>query len=114
MHPSTFANRKSTVKKSTKAARSSRCHNLTVEERREVLARDPDVLKFEESSVCCRYCQRPISLDRRGHSAYYLGFWTKHKVTKTCKLNKTLYLNTARREGPETVNAAELLIKLRL
>jgi hypothetical protein len=92
MHPSTSANLKSTAKKSTKAARRSRYHNLTVEERREVLASDPDVLKFEESSVCCRYCERPISLDRRGNSAYYLGFWTKHKVTKTCRLNKALYL----------------------
>ncbi|KAF8182640.1 hypothetical protein BJ912DRAFT_1061521 [Pholiota molesta] len=86
-----------TTKRSSKAqaARGLRRQNLNVAERREILTSDPDALGFSEASVYCRYCRREISLDRRGGSLYYLGFWTKHKVTKTCRLNRVAALNAA-------------------
>jgi hypothetical protein len=84
---------------STKAARRSGYHNLNVEQRRQVLASDPDAVRFSETSVHCRFCDRSITLDTRGGSAYYLGFWNKHKATNMCRLNKMRYLNVCSRAG---------------
>jgi hypothetical protein len=89
--------RKLPTKRSSKAqaARRSRHRNLNVAERREILTRDPDALGSSEASVYRRYCRGRISLGRRGGSLYYLGFWVKHKVTRTCRLARAAALNAA-------------------